>query len=345
MTEAPRLEPKKGVISRFFKRGKGGAPDQIISGQPFQRANPDFVPKPPSAKRTNEPLSGVDRSAADALRSAADSFSQPVIDYTSDEGRVQPAASAPRHEGSHTGTIIATVAGAAALAAAGVGAYEVTQGQDSGTDKGAVVNISTPDSTAPTTTDGKQIVVGETPTAKPTEAPTATPTPEKPKTVAWTLDQITAAQQEGLKNNKVLYADTWTEDGGKADDAKNVAGNVSVIVNYEQNPEGKVFRSPIAGTVTSIGVTVAAGDVRTRTIFVQVGGKEIEFITDFSSTINVQRNQKITPGTSLITLTGTPIPSGKFSKPGFVLFADVTNFDSTTENIIKDASGTTVTLK
>jgi len=199
--------------------------------------------------------------------------------------------------------------------------------------------------TPPTLDNGKAVVVGETPTASPTEAPRATPTPEKIKTVPWTIEEITKEQNEALADNKIIYLDTWSTGGGILEGFKNSLDKPLLIINYDTKPEGKTLKSPISGTVTGIGLTVSGNGAKTRAIFITNGKVEVEFVVDVDSTVNVKQDQKITTGTDLITLSGNPIPEGKFSKPGYVVFGDVTNFTSTTQDLLRDGNGTLVTLQ
>ncbi|MGE5041611.1 MAG: hypothetical protein ACM3IJ_01775 [Candidatus Levyibacteriota bacterium] len=217
-------------------------------------------------------------------------------------------------------------------------------GSQNGSSKTTLSTV-TPGFSTPTLANGSRVALGETPTAKPTEAPTATPTPEKPKTVAWTLDQITAAQQEGLRNNKVLFLDTWSQEGGVMIDAKNFKGQPTTIIDYKTSPEGKSFNSPIAGTVTGVAVTPFSDGTKIRSVFITQGNIETQISFDFDAKVSVENGQKISDGTLLATLGSNRLSkSGLLSKPGYIMISDTTNFTSTTENIIKDANGTTVTL-
>ncbi len=186
----------------------------------------------------------------------------------------------------------------------------------------------------------------KTSTAIPTEASTAIPTPEKLKTVAWNADQIAKAQQEALLNNKILFLDTWSADGGKVLDAKNYKNLPTLVVNYVTKPEGKIFDSPISGTVSGVGITILSDGTKLKALFITDGKIEVELTVDFDSNILVKNDQKVTAGTPLITLSGNLVPSvAGFSKPGYVVMGDVTNFTSTTADILTDPNGAIVTVK
>lgn len=238
----------------------------------------------------------------------------------------------------------ATVALAGVVAAGGIAAYEASQSFTNSNQPAATVDVGDLAKNTPPTINGRQVVVGETPTAKPTEAPTATSTPEKPKTVAWTTDQIAKAQQEALANNKILFADTWSVDGGTATDTQTARKFPAIIIDYNTNPEGKVFNSPISGTVSN-ALGILSDGTKLREFFIKNGSIEVEIIAAIESQPIVQNGQNISTGEALMTLSGNRIPDVTgFSKPGYVMEEDVTNFKSTTADILHDQNGTLVTL-
>lgn len=185
------------------------------------------------------------------------------------------------------------------------------------------------------------------PTPTNTETPKSTPTPEKTKTVGWSMEQIAKAQKDALTNNKVLFADTWTENGGKAQEAKSGIDRPLLVLDFDEKPEGKTFVSPISGVVTTSNARVTLNDgTKIRTISIMVNNIEVGIYTDIDSKILVEYGQKISLGTPLIELSGNPIPQGAhFSKPGYVALSDSTNFSISKDSILHDENGANVAIQ
>lgn len=313
------------------------------------RPEPTFEMESSSVDRLNPSLGDATHEARERLKGLTQA--SPSTQSATDTEVTYPESSGGRRVSWRAAGIgalaVTTVVGLASFL--GLRNFGSSDSKDAvSADNGGAPTVKVPDNNSAsgiTTPNGKQIVIGGTSTSTPTKEPTATPTPEKPKTVAWTAAQIAAAQKEAAANNRVVYINTWIADGGVAEDVTNVAGKQLIALDYDSKPEGKSITSPITGTVRNVGVTESAGNVRTRTLFVMVDGKEIEFIVDFDSSILVKRDDVITAGTTpIITLSGNRIPDGKFSKPAYVIVGDTANVASTTNDILHDQSGATVTL-
>lgn len=222
----------------------------------------------------------------------------------------------------------------ATITAGAVGTGIVLAGGEGGPD--TPVNIPVPTQTIDITPTPMPAgtTLAETPTVIPTEKP-------QPKTVAWSAEQIAKAQQDALAENRIVFVNTWEDDGGKAVNVENFAQKPFLAVDYEEEPKDKVFESPLTGTVASIGVVSSPdGSIKARTVFLKVGDSEIEFLVDFDSQVQVTRDQKIAAGDPMITLSGNTLPSGlRFSEKGYVIMGDITHLDTTKDSILKDPSG------
>lgn len=169
---------------------------------------------------------------------------------------------------------------------------------------------------------------------------------EIPKTVTWSAEMIADAQNIALENDKVLFANTWNKEGGESIDVENFRGLPFLALEFKENAEGKVFKSPISGKVTGVGITELQNGKIMRTLFVKVGNIEVEFLVDDKSKIEVKNGEVISVGAPIITLSGNLVPpEGRFSKPSHVVMGDVTKFSSTAKDILRDDAGVEVALQ
>lgn len=201
-------------------------------------------------------------------------------------------------------------------------------------------------SNPPTTPDGKQIIIGETPTANPTNAEktvTAAPTPDAPRTVAWTKDQIDAAQREATAQGKISMVNTWADQGMMAVDSISAANGKSIIVITKDpslpSSETPVYESSFEGTVTDI-----VGGSAANVVYITVNGQEVKIYFDASVKPLVQKGQKVTYGTQIVPMGAQLTSSLGFKDAGNIAII-AANGSLTHANILHDQNGADVTLQ
>lgn len=195
----------------------------------------------------------------------------------------------------------------------------------------------------PTTTDGKQIVVGDTPTATPVpETPTPEPTVEVAKAIFMSPADATGPYSAKAQQGELTLVDSWTAKGAVDKPAKTAKGTSELIIDGLDI--GDTFDSPVMGTVKQVLAGQGNGFTVRSVILDQGNGHELTIIVDFGEKVLVTTGQKITLGSPIIEMQGNMLsPRMGASEEGQIAIYESIK-GAGRQNLVSDSEGTRIAI-